>query len=165
MIYSEFVKALCKPGEVIASEMTLIDSELSAVAMDIFCTSGVVLKFVSNFSNVLPLEAHLKHMAIGIAGEAGELLDAIKKAIIYRKPLDLENVKEEVGDIYFYVVGFSSDYPMFELEQIVELLGEMCQLCGFTLNDCVEANKAKLSKRYESLSYSDKAAEIRADKQ
>jgi NTP pyrophosphatase (non-canonical NTP hydrolase) len=27
--------------------------------------------------------AHLLHMAVGIAGEAGELLDAIKKAVIY----------------------------------------------------------------------------------
>lgn len=90
-------------------------------------------------------DAHLMHMAIGIAGEAGELLDAIKKQVIYRKPLDRENVLEELGDLEFYMEGIR-------------------QAVGFTREECLEANIAKLGKRYEGLTYSDQAAQDRADK-
>ncbi len=38
-----------------------------------------------------PFQAHALHMVLGIAGEAGELVDAIKKATIYGKGLDREN--------------------------------------------------------------------------
>lgn len=90
-------------------------------------------------------DAHLIHMAIGISGEAGELLDAIKKRAVYRKELDRENVIEELGDLEFYMEGLR-------------------QGLGVTREQCLEANIAKLSKRYESLQYSDNAAQQRADK-
>ena len=45
-----------------------------------------------------PISAHLLHMAVGISGEAGELLDAIKKNAIYGRALDVNNVIEELGD-------------------------------------------------------------------
>jgi NTP pyrophosphatase (non-canonical NTP hydrolase) len=90
-------------------------------------------------------DAHLMHMAIGISGEAGELLDAIKKQVIYRKPLDRENVLEELGDLEFYMEGIR-------------------QGLGITREQCLEANIAKLGKRYEGLKYSDGAAQGRADK-
>lgn len=92
-----------------------------------------------------PESAHLNHMALGIAGEAGELVDAIKKATIYNKPLDLPNVKEEVGDLLFYLAGVGN-------------------ACGFSLDDAITANRAKLSVRYSAGSYSDKQAQERADK-
>lgn len=38
-------------------------------------------------------------MATGVSGEAGELLDAVKKSVVYKKPLDRENVVEELGDL------------------------------------------------------------------
>lgn len=91
-------------------------------------------------------DAHLMHMAIGISGEAGELLDAIKKRVIYRKDLDLENVIEELGDLEFYLEGIR-------------------QGLGLTREQCLEANINKLGKRYEGMKYSDKAAHDRADKQ
>jgi NTP pyrophosphatase (non-canonical NTP hydrolase) len=90
-------------------------------------------------------DAHLIHMAIGISGEAGELLDAIKKRAVYRKELDRENVIEELGDIEFYLEG---------LRQGLDI----------TRDQCLEANIAKLGKRYEGLKYSDSAAQHRADK-
>ena len=40
----------------------------------------------------------LLHAAIGAATEAGELLDAIKKALFYGKEVDEVNFKEEIGD-------------------------------------------------------------------
>ena len=50
-------------------------------------------------------EADLWHMATGVAGEAGELLDAIKKHVVYKRELDRENVVEELGDLRFYMAG------------------------------------------------------------
>lgn len=86
------------------------------------------------------------HAVLGISGEAGELLDAVKKASVYNKPLDRENVIEELGDLEFY------------MEQLRQRL-------GITREETLEANIAKLSKRYAGLSYSDKAAQQREDKQ
>lgn len=91
-------------------------------------------------------DANLMHMAIGVSGEAGELLDAIKRRVIYRKDLDVENVIEELGDIEFYLEGLRS-------------------ALGITREQCLEANIVKLGKRYETLQYSDSAAQARADKQ
>lgn len=101
-------------------------------------------------ASLSPAKAHLLHMAIGISGEAGELLDAIKKYVIYNKPLDIENVIEELGDLEFYLEGFRQ---------------------GTSLNRdaIVEANIDKLARgpkaRYKGGKYSDKAAQDRADKQ
>lgn len=90
-------------------------------------------------------DAHNLHMAVGIAGEAGELLDAVKKAVIYRKPLDRENVIEELGDLEFYMQGLRAEL-------------------GITREETLDANITKLSKRYHSLSYTDQHAQQRADK-
>ena len=90
-------------------------------------------------------QADLLHMAVGIAGEAGELLDAIKKNVIYNKPLDMVNVVEELGDLEFYMEG---------LRQNVNTTREV------TLN----MNKEKLSKRYHTLTYTDQHAQERKDK-
>lgn len=43
------------------------------------------------------------HAAIGCVTESGEMLDALKKSIYYGKPLDVVNVKEEAGDILWYL--------------------------------------------------------------
>ena len=84
-------------------------------------------------------------MAMGVSGESGELLDAIKKATIYRKPIDMDNVIEELGDLEFYMEGLR-------------------QGLGITREQTLEANIKKLSVRYASLSYSDQQAQDRADK-
>ena len=91
-------------------------------------------------------DAHLMHMAVGISGESGELLDAIKKQVIYRKPLDRDNVIEELGDLEFYMEGLR-------------------QGLGITREQCIDANIAKLGKRYEGFQYSNQAAQDRADKE
>lgn len=113
--YSDMVRALAKPGDIIASEMSGSD-------------------------------AHMLHMAVGVSGEAGELLDAIKKAVIYRKPIDRENVVEELGDLEFYMEGLR-------------------QGLGISREETLTANIAKLGIRYEGLKYSDAGAHARADKQ
>jgi NTP pyrophosphatase (non-canonical NTP hydrolase) len=49
-----------------------------------------------------PHEA-LLHAQLGIASEAGELADAIKKEYAYEQSLDKENVEEELGDLLWYI--------------------------------------------------------------
>ena len=44
----------------------------------------------------------LLHSAIGLSTEANEFLDMLKKHIYYGKKLDLPNVKEEIGDVFWY---------------------------------------------------------------
>lgn len=87
----------------------------------------------------------LLHAVLGVAGEAGELADAIKKHWAYEKPLDVTNIREEAGDLLFY---------------LMLLLDE----CGISLESVFEQNTAKLARRYPS-GYSNAAAQARADKQ
>lgn len=93
-----------------------------------------------------PEKADLLHMAVGVAGEAGELLDAVKKATIYNKPLDRENMIEELGDLEFY-------------------MSRVRQLIGVSRDEVLAQNYAKLSKRYAEGQYSNKQAQERADKE
>lgn len=103
--------------------------------------SGELIK-----KELTPLDCHALHMAVGVSGEAGELLDAVKKAAIYRKPIDLENVIEELGDLEFFMEGLRQAY-------------------GISRKVTLTANKRKLSKRYKGLLYTNKAAQTRADKE
>lgn len=85
------------------------------------------------------------HMAIGVASEAGELLDCVKKYVIYNKPIDMTNLVEELGDIEFYLEGLRQSFNIKRSETLL-------------------ANKDKLAKRYESLVYTDQEASDRKDK-
>lgn len=96
--------------------------------------------------DLTPSTADLLHMAVGVSGEAGELLDAVKKAAIYAKPIDLENVIEELGDLEFYLEGIRQNLGISREETLVN-------------------NINKLKVRYDGLKYSNKAAQERADKQ
>ena len=58
------------------------------------------LKFVK--STLSPVNPEW-HATLGLIGEIGELCDAIKKHEIYNQELDIVNVKEELGDILYYV--------------------------------------------------------------
>ena len=55
----------------------------------------------------LPYREHLAHMAMGVTGEFGEVVEMIKKHTIYGKPLDRKGLIREVGDICWYVTGFA----------------------------------------------------------
>lgn len=92
-----------------------------------------------------PLQAHLWHMASGVAFEGGELGDAIKKHVVYQKPLDLDNVIEELGDLEFYMEGIRDSL-------------------GIQREVTLAHNMNKLSKRYSSGSFSNAEAQNRADK-
>lgn len=101
---------------------------------------GAVIK-----QEVTPEQANLLHMVIGASGEVGELVDAIKKHVIYQKPLDVENVKEELGDLLFYVTN-------------------LMRSVGLSFEEVLQHNVDKLSVRYSSGKYSNAQAQERADK-
>ncbi len=108
--------------------------------VNVLMKSGEVIK-----DSLTPTDCDLIHCILGISGEAGELLDQIKKHTIYRKDLDRNNIIEELGDLEFY------------MERIRTTL-------GLTREETLQANYDKLSVRYNGLKYSDKAAQERADK-
>lgn len=81
------------------------------------------------------------HATMGLSTEAGELLDAMKKYIFYGKSLDIVNLQEELGDIFWYAA----------------ILADACQ---FTFEDTMEKNIAKLKARYPN-KFTEKDAVIR----
>jgi NTP pyrophosphatase (non-canonical NTP hydrolase) len=128
--------------------MQLTEEQKAAIAATPY--NQMVAKLAKPGADILaslsPEKCHLWHMATGIAGEAGELIDAIKKPVCYSKEVDRVNVIEELGDLEFYMEGLR-------------------QGLGITREETLEANKVKLlGKRYASGSYSDAAAIARADK-
>ena len=71
----------------------------------IFTENPVVSEddIVSVLSNDKQKAINLFHGIIGIATEAGELLEAITKSISNLEQLDLVNLKEESSDIFWYL--------------------------------------------------------------
>lgn len=90
-------------------------------------------------------EMNLIHSALGLSSDAGEYVDAIKKATIYGKPLDTLNAIEELGDCLWFI-ALAAKTLHVDLEFV------MAQ------------NIAKLAKRYPD-KYTDAAAIARLDKQ
>jgi len=89
-------------------------------------------------------ELDLLHFTLGVSGEAGELVDAVKKHMFYNQKLDTENVKEELGDLMFYIVA-------------------ICQTLNVSLSEIMKDNVSKLKTRYPD-GYSDEHAKTRFDK-
>jgi hypothetical protein len=76
-----------------------------------------------------PTTARLIHAAMGMATEAAELIDMLKKHIYYGKKLDMVNAVEEVGDQMWYI-GLAID------------------IMKTTMNDIMTKNINKLQIRY-----------------
>jgi NTP pyrophosphatase (non-canonical NTP hydrolase) len=73
--------------------------------------------------------ARIVHALMGLQTETGEFADHYKRAIFYNKPYDRTNAAEEIGDILWYTAI------------ILDVL-------GLTFEECMQANIAKLTKRY-----------------
>jgi len=64
------------------------------------------------------VDVRVLHAAIGCVTESGELIDACKKSMFYGKELDVVNIKEEAGDILWYLaILFDALGTDFETEQ------------------------------------------------
>lgn len=75
------------------------------------------------------VNAGLMHGAMGIAGEAGEVMEIVKKGIFYGKPIDTDKVKLELGDVLWYLTLAAKSV-------------------GATLNEIMMLNDAKLAARF-----------------
>lgn len=87
----------------------------------------------------------LLHASLGVSTESGEFVDSVKRALFYGTKLDIGNVKEELGDLLWYV--------SLALSAI-----------GSSFEEVMEENVRKLRRRYED-GFSREAAVARADKE
>jgi len=71
----------------------------------------------------------LLHAALGLQTEGGELADQVKKHLFYGRELDKVNIKEEAGDILWY-------------------MAVILRRLGLTFEDVAQANIDKLELRY-----------------
>jgi NTP pyrophosphatase (non-canonical NTP hydrolase) len=83
------------------------------------------------------------HMATGVSGEAGEVLELIKKWVVYGKPMARADLIKELGDIEFYLTG---------LRYVLDIGRQ----------EVLDANFEKLAARYPT-GYTDKQAIERVD--
>jgi NTP pyrophosphatase (non-canonical NTP hydrolase) len=101
-------------------------------------------ELASRTEKVLTKFERVVHAQLGTSSESGEIADAIKKHYIYGKELDVANIKEEVGDMMWYLALFAN-------------------ALDFTLEDAAKENIEKLRKRYPE-KYTDQLAVERLDK-
>jgi NTP pyrophosphatase (non-canonical NTP hydrolase) len=71
----------------------------------------------------------LIHGAMGVVTESGELMDAMKKHVFYGADPDKVNLKEELGDLFWYIAV-------------------LCDALGISFEEVWETNIAKLKSRY-----------------
>lgn len=74
-------------------------------------------------------QADLQHMMYGISSEIGELMSMLKAHYVYGRPFDIVNLKEELGDAAWFLVG-------------------ACTIMGLDANEVFEKNIEKLKSRY-----------------
>jgi len=88
-----------------------------------------------DYTNVIgrvvnPKTLRLLHGAMGLVTESAEFLDVMKKYLFYGKPMDIVNMKEECGDLFWYLAILADE------------MGE----ANFT--NMLQTNIAKLRERY-----------------
>lgn len=89
-------------------------------------------------------EDKMTHAMLGLISEVGEIADAIKKHTKYGQPLDVANIREEIGDVDYY-------------------LCMMADSIGASRERCAIANVEKLQRRYPD-QFSNEHAAARLDK-
>lgn len=90
-----------------------------------------------------PAEIMLVWNAIGLAGEAGEVADTIKKAVFHRHGVNRDALTKELGDVLWYVAA-------------------LCTKLDIAMSEVMERNIAKLRQRYPD-GYSADASKARVD--
>jgi len=91
-------------------------------------------RLANTFNAGKSVDLSLKHEllarnALGLVGEAGEVSDYIKKGVFHLHGVDPEKVKDELGDVMWYVSTLAS-------------------VLDISLSDIMEHNINKLTKRY-----------------
>lgn len=76
-----------------------------------------------------PHDNALANYGLGIAGEAGEVADLIKKYVFHGHDIDREDIKKELGDVLWY-------------------LSNIAETANISLEEIAIANIEKLKRRY-----------------
>ncbi len=76
--------------------------------------------FVLSVASQKTSEGRIQQGIIGATTETGELLDALKKHMFQDRPIDEINIKEECGDVWFYLTEILAaiDSDIFEIMEI-----------------------------------------------
>ena len=78
---------------------------------------------------ITPEQVMIVWTATGLAGEAGEVSELIKKGIFHQQGIDREKMKKELGDVLWYLSGLAGQF-------------------GITLDEIMEHNIEKLKARF-----------------
>ena len=81
--------------------------------------------------------------AIGLAGEAGEVAELVKKGVFHRHGVDREKLAKELGDVLWYVAA-------------------LCTKASLDMGEVMQANIDKLRERYPN-GYSSEDSKRRVD--
>lgn len=81
--------------------------------------------------------------ALGLAGEAGEVAELVKKGILHQHGLDHDRLKKELGDVLWYAAA-------------------LCTRLGLDMGAVMQANIDKLYERYPD-GFSAKDSQKRVD--
>lgn len=99
-------------------------------------------------ANLTPEKCDLLHAAVGIASEAGEILERVLEVVFCGEDITKDdNAVEELGDMEFYLKQYRGN-----------------KLINVTRDATLQHNLAKLAKRYKDYQYSDAQAAERNDK-
>ncbi len=98
--------------------------------MDIETYSNLAIRTASDGS---PTE-NLLHASLGIGGEAGEVLDHVKKVVFNGRKLDVNHLVAEIGDCMWY-------------------MNLMLHTLNVSWGTTLDRNIAKLEARYPDLKY------------
>ena len=83
--------------------------------------------------------------ALGLAGEAGEVAELVKKGVFHRHTIDRAKLEQELGDVLWYASA-------------------LCTTLGLDLGEIMQTNIEKLKVRYPN-GYSSLDSQQRADVQ
>ena len=92
-------------------------------------TANEYQKLALRTASEMSLDNLLVNGALGLGGESGEVLDSIKKHKFQGHELDKEHIKEELGDVMWYIAAIATSLDI-------------------KLTDIMQGNIDKLKKRY-----------------
>lgn len=105
-----------------------VDAVTSDESKDFLALSQRMVELDQNGANI----ERLMTGAIGLSAESGEILEIVKKMLFQGKPYNEDNrehLKRELGDVMWYVV-------------------QLLLALGYTMEEIIETNVDKLSKRF-----------------